>query len=312
MRNLQFLKKNMAQDLIGYGRHHEAVFDSPPCIYPTFAKAKNIALAYELEKKATRELVALPSDKIGWMKLFPTLDVVEVRTENFMATITGYRYKDPAGTKGKYMFRPTGGAVSYLWLKDLGFLQASSPTIYTRPEPMSFPEAPGTLSLTPRIEYTDSLGYFTNLFEFDSRLSIDSTLKDHYGVHVNGELKDKNQLAGGVGYTIDYLFTDSSYQKTIQLKWHDAWPTIKIVEPFVDGEGTTFNQIDDRIVIIESGKKKIRFELVSGDAKIILGRNRDKFWTPYPALKAFPIELEIVPAAPIFKQIISYKVTVVQ
>ncbi|ANE51487.1 hypothetical protein [Flavisolibacter tropicus] len=312
MRNLQFLMKNKAKDLIGFGQHHEAVFDTPPCIYPTFAKAKNIAMAYELEKEATRELTALHSDKIGWMKLFPTLDVVEVRTENFMATITGYRYKDPAGTKGKYMYRPTGGAVSYLWMKDLGFLQASSPTVYTRPEPMSFPEAPGTMSLTPRIEYTDSLGYFTNLFEFDSRLTIDSTQQGHYGVHASGELKDKNQLAGGVGYTIDYLFTNNTYQKTIQLSWHDAWPAIKIVEPFVDAEGATFNAIDDRTVIINTGKKKLKFELVSGNAKIILGRNRDKFWTPYPALKAFPIELEVTPAVPIFKQTISYKVSVIQ
>ncbi len=96
-----------------------------------------------------------------------------------MATITGYRYKDPAGTKGKYMYRPTGGAVSHVWMKNHGFLQASGPTVYTRPEPMSFPEAPGVICLTPRIEYNDSLGYFTNLYEFDSRLSIDSNNKKY-------------------------------------------------------------------------------------------------------------------------------------
>lgn len=69
-----------------------------------------------------------------------------------MATITSYRYKDQvAGSRGKYMFRPDGGTISHLWAKDHGFLQASSPSIYTRPEPMSFPEARGVRPLTPRI-----------------------------------------------------------------------------------------------------------------------------------------------------------------
>ena len=227
-----------------------------------------------------------------------------------MATVTGYRYKDPAGSKGKYMFRPAGGAVAHLWMKDRGFLQASSPTIYTRPEPMSFPEAPGIECLTPRIEYTDSSGYFTNLFEFDSRLAIGSAQRNQYAINVAGELKDRNQLAGGVGYTMDYLFTDSFYQKTIGLTWHDAWPAIKIIEPFVDLEGTTFDQTDDQTVIITNGKKKLRFSLVSGHAKMIMGRNREKYWSPYPALKAFPIELEITHDPTAFKQKIVYRVSI--
>jgi hypothetical protein len=311
LRNLGFIRKNMVKDLLGYGLHHGAIFDTPPCIYPTFNKAKSLALAYELENKTFRELVALPTDIPGWMKLFTTLDVAEVRTEHFMATLTGYRYKDPAGSKGKYMFRPSGGTVSHLWMKDVGFLQASSPTIYTRPEPMSFPEAPGVLSLTPRIEYTDSLGYFTNLFEFDSRLFIDSTVNHHFVAQVSGELKDKNQLAGGVGYKIDYLFADSFYQKTIQLQWHDARPVINIVEPFIDHEGTTVTQVDERTVMIHTGIKKVMFSLLSGNAKLILGRNRGRYWTPYPALKAFPIELEIIPDLSAFKQVVSYKVSVI-
>ena len=73
------------------------------------------------------------------MEHFPSLDVTRVRTENFMATVTAYTYKDPKGARSKYMFRPTGGAISALWLKDYGFLQASSPTEYHRWEPMSFP-----------------------------------------------------------------------------------------------------------------------------------------------------------------------------
>jgi len=310
LRNLQFIRQNMADDLIGYGLHHQAIFRTPPCIYPTFAKAKNIALAYELETKQTQKLVMLPTDKPNWIKLFATVDVIEVRTQNFMATITGYRYKDPAGTKGKYMVRPSGGAMSHLWMKKLGFLQASSPTVYTRPEPMSFPEAPGIMCLTPRIEYSDSVSYFTNLYEFDSRLSFDSTSSAQYLIKASGELKDKNLLTGGVGYNIDYLFADHFYQKTIHLNWHDAWPMVKIVEPFIQDEGTTFEKLDERNVLITSKNVTLKFSLLSTNAKLVMGRDHQNYWSPYPALKAYPIELEVAHNPAVFRQAVIYRVSI--
>ncbi|MBO9658942.1 MAG: hypothetical protein J7527_08950, partial [Chitinophagaceae bacterium] len=221
--NLQFIRKNFTKDLLGYGPQYAEVYNKPPCIYPSFAKAKNLAMAYMFETRESRPSKPAPSQYERWLKYFPTLDVVEVRTKNFMATITAYRYTDQlAGSKGKYMFRPDGGTISHLWAKDHGFLQASSPTIYTRPEPMSFPEAPGVQPLTSRIEYTDTAGYFTNLFEFDARLRIDSVHGKQYTVYAAGELKDKNWLTGGLGYKMNYLFTDTSLQKTVQLVYHDA------------------------------------------------------------------------------------------
>lgn len=309
--NLQFLRTNMAGDLIGYGPQHTELFSDPPCIYPTFAKAKNLAMAYELETKDTRTTAAIPAEETGWMKYFPTLDVVEVRTANFMATITGYRYKDPAGTKGKYMYRPDGGAMSHVWLKDHGFLQASSPTVYTRPEPMSFPEAPGILSLTPRIEYSDSMGYFSNLYEFDSRLSAEQK-NGECSVTATGELKDKNGLTAGVGYRMEYLITDSFYQKTIRINWHDSWPAVKIIEPFIECKGMRFEQTDDRTVVIYAGKRKLLFRVLSGEARLSPGLQKDKYWAPYPALKAFPLELELQPRPGHFLRTISYRISVIE
>jgi len=293
-RNLQFIRQHFVDDLLGYGLQYAELFNKPPCIYPSFAKAKNLAMAYMFESKDSRTLAPMPSDHERWLKFFPTLDVVEVRTRNFMATITGYRYTDQAaGPKGKYMFRPDGGTISHLWAKDHGFMQASSPTIYTRPEPMSFPEAPGVLPLTPRIEYTDTAGYFTNLFEFDSRIAIDSVKRIKYIINTAGELKDKNWLAGGVGYRMQYEFTDSSMQKNIELIYHDAWPVVKIIEPFVLAGNMKVEAKDDKAVLLTAGKKKWEFQLLSGDAKMIVGDQPENYWTPYPALKACAIVLEV-------------------
>lgn len=298
LKNLEYLKTCMRDGIVGYGPHHWQIFESPPCIYPTFAKAKNLAFAYELENKSNRKVEEIPTEIKGWIKFFNTLDVVEVRTKNFMSTITSYGYEDHAAkSKSKYMYRPSGGAISNLWLEGHGFLQASSVTNYSRPEPMHFPEAPGIQSLTPRIEFTDSMGYFTNLFEFDSNISLEviDQLSNHYKVKVAGEMKDKNWSIGGVAYQIDYDFTDNSLRKKYRLIYHGASPIIKIVEPFIEYAGMEFKQEDDRTVLITTNDKKIKLKVIDGDCKMILGMGKENYWSPYPALKAYPVELIIQP-----------------
>jgi hypothetical protein len=160
---------------------------------------------------------------------------------------------------------------------------------------MSFPEAPGVLPLTPRIEYTDSAGYFTNLYEFDSRLLFNEGTKNQYTVNVRGELKDKNGLTGGVAYQLNYLFTDSTLQKTITVTWHDAWPVVHVIEPIIQYTGMTFEQKDDHTILIRAGQKQWSLRVLSGKARWIAGREAARYWTPYPALKAWPLELEIQP-----------------
>jgi hypothetical protein len=309
LRNLNFLRQCMYKDLIGYGPQHEAVFGAAPCIYPTFAKAKNIAMAYSYETKAVRTDAPLPCDSPG-LKTFPSLDLVEVRTRNFMATITSYRYKDPAGTKGKYMFRPDGGAVSHCWLKGLGFLQASSPTVYTRPEPMSFPEAPGVRCLTPRIEYTDSIGYFTNLYEFDSRLESHRTGADSFAIDVTGQMKDKLLLAGGVAYGIGYLFTDNAYEKSVTLTFHDVSPdTVDIIEPFIPSADFIAERKDAHTLLLHYGKIHLRFSLLSDNADLVAGQDETNYWTPYPALRAYPVMIRVHPKGIGSTAVIRYRVS---
>ncbi len=311
LRNLHFLEKNITGDLIGFGLQHNELFDTPPCIYPSFTKAKNIAMAYSFETKQSRPFSTIPSDKPG-MRFFSTVDVVTIRTRNFMATITGYRYKDQAaGANGKYMFRPSGGALSHLWMKGPGFLQASSPTIYTRPEPMSFPEAPGVMCLTPRLEYTDTAGYFTNLFEFDSHMSTAIKPNNQYTVTATGELKDKLWLTGGVGYRLEYVLADDFIEKTVRLTYHDAWPVISIIEPFIHFKGTGFERKDEKTVLITTAGRKLEFRLISGNAKITLGVNADKYWSPYPALRAYPIVLEVQPNREGLQETVRYRLRVI-
>jgi hypothetical protein len=315
LKNLQFVRGCMKEGMVGYGPHHWQIFTTSPCIYPTFAKAKNLAMAHALETGVVRAGKPLPSEETGWMRRFPTLNVVQVRTAEMMATVTAYGYKDQrGGAKSKYMYRPSGGAASNLWVVGHGFLQASSVTIYSRPEPMHFPEAPGIRSLTSRIEYSDSLGYFTNLFEFDGRIETEtrSHKRRQYVVRTTGELKDKNWLPGGIGYQLEHAFTDHEVRRTVRLIYHDAFQTVRIVEPIIDYPGMTYAFTGPRTVRITAGNRLFEFALVSGDAELKIGEDRKSFWAPYPALKAFPIELVVAPPAIGYEREVSYRLTVIR
>ncbi|WP_460935130.1 prenyltransferase/squalene oxidase repeat-containing protein [Spirosoma humi] len=307
--NLRYIQSCTRQGILGYGPQHAEIFGREMCIYPTFTKAKNIAFAWELDSASHRTLAPLPTQLTGWTHYYPTLNIAQVRTKLWMATITGYNYKDYAArSKSKYMHRPAGGVISNLWVQDYGFLQASSQTVYSRPEPMSFPDAPDLLPLTPRIEYTDSSGYFTNLYNFDCQLTVDTSQRATPRISVRGELCEKDWMAGSVSYHMTYQFTDTSLTKTIQLRYHDGQPVINIIEPFIQYPDARFVQTDSNTVLITAKNKRFEFKVHSANTLITLGTNADRYGWPYPALKAYPITLTVQPPTSGWSTTVEYQV----
>ncbi len=307
LRNLDYLQQCMAGGFLGYGPLHREALSFPPCIYPTFARAKNLAMAHALCTSDQGAAPPLPADLTG-MEHFPTLDVTRVRTGNFMATVTAYTYKDPKGALSKYMFRPAGGAISSLWLKGYGFLTASSQTEYHRWEPMSFPVMEENLRpLTPRIEYGTRVSdsrkegdthpaehYFTNLFEFDATTTRQE-MEGKFVITATGRLKNRNQADGGVDYRYRYLFGDSLVEKGVTLRFHARRDTVRIIEPVITYPGTVVVQEDDRTVAIRQGETRVTFRLISGNATLSTGIDQSQYRSVYPALTACPIVMTAVP-----------------
>ena len=309
LRNLEFLKSCMKDGMVGYGPHHWEILPYPPCIYPTFAKAKNLAMAQAFCVQDKGPLPGIPSDIMG-LNVFPTLNIATARTENFHATITTYGYKDPRGPESKYMHRPTGGAISNLWLKEYGFLQASSQTEYHRWEPMSFPEAHDIKCLTPRIEFVDSRGYFTNLYEFDAP-SDSQQFEDSIRINIYGELKNRVRQEGGIGYSYGYTFRNRSVEKRVKLRFHDALEKVVIIEPIILNPGTSVERIDEGRVMITSGTLRIMFRLIDGNATLSIGEDKEKYWSPYPALKGYPLKLTITPGKETIEEEVIYEFRIV-
>jgi len=292
IKNIQYLETCTKNGIIGFGPLYYDIFDEQPCIYPTFAKAKNMAMAIAFVDADydAGEMAPLPLDENG-LHFFPTLNLVTARLGQWCTTITAYSYKDPAGDRTKYMHRPAGGTISNLWLEDHGFFQASSQTIYKRWEPMSFPEMSGTKPLTPQIKFESNLGSFTNLYEFDAHLTYNES-EGVYTVTSIGELKNSKQQEGGISYRLEHEITESSISKNIEIIYHDAKETVSIVEPVIHYPGMVFTRISEKKVRIDTPRKVIELT-VEGNVKLELGTDADMYRFPYPALKAYPIVMNI-------------------
>lgn len=314
IRNLRYLRKMIKDGLIGYGPRFWDLPLGAPCIYPTFVRAKNLALAVEFGEQGNGATPSLPNDEPGLVSVFPTVDVAVARSKNFLTTISAYRYKDALNWgNGKYTHRPSGGSMCNLWVEGHGLLQTSSQTRYIRGEEMHMPALEDSIiCLTPRIEFRNADGYFTNLYECEGRLSAASDGAATAVVSTTGELSNERYLPGGVAYILSHAVHNDFVEKSVRLRYHDRRPEIRIVEPIVQQPGMRFEQIDSCTVAIRGGKREFRFELTSGNAEIELGENEAHYWYPFPSVKCYPVVLKVLPPEQFFLQDLTYRISVVR
>ena len=308
-RNLLYLRTMMKDGFIGYGPQYWQLFSQPPCLYPTFVRSKNLALAAEWGEPGSGSLPKLFSDETGWMRHFPTVDVCLVRTKTMMATISNYHYQDlQRRSQSKYMHRPAGGSLCNLWVQDHGFLQISSQTEYHRSEPMHFPPMDEILPLTPRIEFFNHNGYFTNLYEFDGRMAVQA--EKEMVVSTAGELCDHNFIPGGVAYRWSHRFDEKGIEKTVDLRYHDGPRAVRIVEPIVWWPDMHFTLQDARTVLITTNRAHFSLQITSGDVECTLGEQKEKYRWPFPAMRAFPIVLKVHKPDSLYRTRIVYRLNV--
>jgi len=294
-RNLEYLRTMMKNGLIGSGPQFFEMSKEPPCNYPTFARAKNLALATEFGDKFDGPLAPLPSEQVGNFRFYPTVNVGYARTENLYVSISGYQYVDLLNWgQGRYSQFPSGGSACNIWVKGFGLLQTSSPTRYVRGEVIHMPDIIDTIRcFTPRIEYTDSGRYYTNLYERSGIMSFQKKRDGSFSSAYAGELKNEKHLPGGVGYKLNHRIEKASVQKSVELRYHDASPEIAIVEPLVYEEGMQVSQVDPNTVRIRYSKKEFLLKIERGNVRIELGREMERYWQPFPTMRCYPIVLRV-------------------
>ena len=310
MRNLAYLRTMISRGLVGNGPHYWQIFPGKTCIYPTFARAKNLALAFSYGPRRPVPALPLPSDRGGWLRTYPTVSVAVARSANFMMTVSGYSYRDPSWTNGgQYNQHPTGGSICNLWAKGGGFLTTSSQTRYVRGETIHMPVMDDSaICLTPRIEYRDSLGYFTNLYEFEGRMTARSAAESVAIVTTAGELKDERWLPGGVAYTVSNVLFDDAVEKSITIAFHDRRPLIRIVEPIVTREDTKIEFAGAGRVLIHVPGRVFVVDLLEGGTEIVSDSLHPTYMFPFPAVKATPLVILVPPPATGTVQKIRYRI----
>lgn len=298
LRNLDYLRSCIRDGMVGYGPHFWALPGGQPNSYPTFARAKNLAMAIEFGRHQSGPTPPLPTETGRFVRLFPQVQVAVVRSGAFVGTISAYDYRDHLNWgEGKYTHHPRGGALCNLWLDGHGFLTTASQTRYVRGEAIHMPEIATPIQpLTPRIEYTDEHGYFTNLYDSDARLQV---LEDaaRQRVQVAGELSNEKILPGGVAYRIVYDFGPHDVAKHITLRYHSRNPAVSLVEPIVLHEGIQVVKVDARTARIEGGARPVTFSVEGDDLELVVGEDADQFWHLFPGIRACPILVRVAPGA---------------
>lgn len=290
LRNLRYVESCSKNGIIGFGPQYFKIFSAPPCIYPTFTKAKAIAMSLSLLPDSVSAPASLPLDADSII-FHQTLNVVTVRKGDWCATVSCYPYKDMKGSRSKYMHRPDGGSISYLWVDGYGILQAASQSVYRRWEPMTFPVIGETLPLTPRIEFTDHRGWFTNLYEFDGIMSVGGN-DECSTVSASGELKDCNGCYGGVYYRLTHNFSDSVLVKTFSLRCHDYSGKVRIVEPVVLSGNSRLSLVGSRKARVAGNGRIVEIELMSDSLSFSVDGDASKYYSVFPSLRAVPLVVE--------------------
>ena len=304
IRNIQLLDACITKEgLAGYGPHHATVMSDVPCIYPTFAKAKSMAMAMLWIKNDIGQPAQIETDKIGY-RFFPTINVAVVRTKNFCGTVTAYNYVAKEGAKSKYMHRPTGGSLSALWINGLDMFQVSSQTEYQRWELMHFPMADGIKPLTPRIEFSDEKGYYTNLYEMNATFQVMEKNNDVITT-AYGELRNRDRQESGIGYILQHEFTDNVLTKRYTIRYESKFNEVRIVEPIVFNAETKIEKVTNNEVIISYKNKTVKLTLEGENCDLkVESENLKYYWSPYPAVQTMPILIAIKNKGEFKKEII--------
>jgi hypothetical protein len=298
---LEYLTNHCMHDgWIVYGPHAmNHTSSSPPCNYSTFARAQSIALAIEYGTHS-QTTTAFPAQQTNWYKFFPNLKVAVIRTKKIMATVSAYGQIDryPRASVCR------GGSITNLWYEGFGengFMQSSSSSLYKRIEALHMPIEKDLLPLTPRIEFKNATGYYSNIFEDSAAMNVS---KDKYTtkVSVSGKMKTITGVKSKTDFSLTNRFYDSYLTKEYTISGEAQ--QYSIIEPIVKDPGTTFLQINDSTVIIKTTSSKDEWILkVIGNTltyKITLGTDVEKYWCPFPGVEAFPIMItfKTVSAAP--------------
>ena len=195
------------EGLLGGGLHFEQA-GLEPCIHPTFAHARNLAIVLTTNVKLTNvdTRVPLPREQADGVDFYAELNVWLLARGPWRATVSAndFRYVDRA-------YQATGGSLSMLHHARVGPVCVASMTEYERIEENNQLPQPGPeFALTPRLELTHDGGTYSNIYDLGAEVRTEDT-NGLIEVETEVALLDADHTApAGVSsaYGIKYTFSE--------------------------------------------------------------------------------------------------------
>lgn len=225
------LKRRMLTgDVLDSGLHQQRT-GQPACIQSTFNRADALANALAYGPTGHLPEAPLPTERIGFRRLFRSVNVYMQRSRHLMLTVSGYGYlwRDDRVQPAQ----PMGGAVCFLWHERFGPVQLGSQAGYYRAELTNQPRLFANLEAvsTPRL-VLERDGIWSMLFEPFARLEEDAD-----ALVVKGMLRNQQLAACGAAYSIRYRLEDARLLKTFSVHGLRPGDRLRIIEPVVFPEG---------------------------------------------------------------------------
>lgn len=290
-RNLGYLANFFEEDVLLKSLGMEPFYVHSP-VFLSFAKrAVNLALAIEFGQNLADDRKVIPADIMSWYKHFKSANILVVRTRNYMVTISGCRAPESqiGSPVTQKFFRPGGGVISNFWSDKIGMIQAASHAVYQTPDFEKIETLVGPLPFTSRIECIRKDGYFSNLYDFNSKIKPHNQKKALVQVSATGWLKDHNQKNGEIKYTQKFTFDDNSITKDITIEYEGKKSKVAIFEPFLLHGDAKIKQIGPRALSFKNGFTEWQLQILSGECELAWGECSIPGDSKASSLRSFPI-----------------------
>ncbi|MBN1551832.1 hypothetical protein JW979_10200 [bacterium] len=271
--------------MFGYGPHHRFFNHIKACNYPTFNRANALAFAIQfgnLPDSVPKPDLNLPLPE-NEDKIFPSINIIELRKKTSAISLSAltplpiqssiimktydffknHRLPVPGFLKSKItdnfeklwnkldFHRPSGGALTYWWHEAIGAVQLANSTKYIPIEKMHMPAVGDQGCITPRLEYSNGFGIYSNLYEIDASYTIKED-SNQVITEFSGHLRKDTFARSGISYILRYCFENDCITKTWRIHGPATVENITIYEPIVFHPMAAFEKSENHVAIFTS------------------------------------------------------------
>lgn len=275
--NARLLTRSLSDNLLRRGPF-AAPGASSPCLYPSFARAANLALALmAMPQHESAADTALPCENGQSVWRLPSLNSVVLRCGLMMLTVSG-QSRDSSYWPYRFIVPPAGGALTRLYHDEYGMALAAGPLCYQQIEPMHMPG--NAQACAAGLQVTRKGRQLSAAHD----RYVDLRQQAGGIITARGRVRSRQTWRSGNRYTIEYACTDNCLIKTVTIFDCRADDEIELREPLVVTPGTSITRRAEQAVELQRSGMRLLISVStdSANSTLVLGEVIDVYAPPIP------------------------------